>query len=336
VSDVANLEGRIGHSCDCGSKFQSRVVLEKHILKCKWIQPGLVECIDYVECKICNAFRGKNIAHHIKNKHNISKKEYHSNYGLTIAQKSSSKYSEQNKINGDWISKAKEADKDLSEFKQKLSKSLSASIMSNESERQRRSEMLASLNKTEQFRQRASITAKKTSQRPDILEKRSKQLADWRENKPEEFYQKCTKVMLESWQSKPEKELFNLINESYPGIFKKNQQIRRAKFKTTKSGKRQADILSIEEKILLEFDGPFHFKPIFGNENFENIKLKDQELNNILGSEGYTVIRVSDDQYSYNHGKFKESCLKKIKEIIDEKKRGVFLIGDQYDINSSK
>jgi len=296
----------------------------------------MIESIDYVECKICNAFRGKNIAYHIKNEHNVSKKEYVSNYGSTMAQKSLSKYSEQNKINGDWISKAKEANKDLSEFKQKVSNSVSASIMSNEAERQRRSELLASLNKTEQFRQRASDTAKKTSQRPDILEKRSKQLSDWRKNKPEEFYQKCTKVMLESWQSKPEKELFCLINEAYPDVFKKNQQIRRAKFKTTKSGKRQADIFSIEEKILLEFDGPFHFKPIFGNENFENIKLKDQELNNVLGSEGYTVIRVSDDQYAYNIGKFKESCIQKIKEIINEKKRGVFLIGDQYDIFNSK
>lgn len=296
----------------------------------------MIENIDYVECKICNAFRKKNIAHHIKNKHGISKKEYISNYGLTIAQKSTSKYSEQNKINGDWISKAKEANKDLSEFKQKISKAVSASIMSNDAERQRRSELLASLNKTDAFCQRASNTAKKTSQRPDILEKRSKQLANWRENNPEEFYQKCTKAMLRAWQSKPEKELFRLVSEIYPNTFKRNQQMRRVKFKTTKSGNRQIDILSIEEKILLEFDGPFHFKPIFGNEKFENIKKKDQELNDVLNHEKYTVIRVSDDQYSYSSGTFKESCIQKIKEIIDEKKRGVFLIGDQYNFNGSK
>ena len=104
------------------------------------------------------------------------------------------------KINGDWISRAKERGEDLTEYFEKLSCKISEGIMKSDSAREARRQNLSRLNKTQEFRERSSETAKKTSSRKDIQDKRSKQLAKWRENNPEEFYEKCTSVMHKSWQ----------------------------------------------------------------------------------------------------------------------------------------
>ena len=60
--------------------------------------------------------------------------------------------------------------------------------MKSDSAREARRQNLSRLNKTQGFRERSSDTAKKTSSRKDIKDKRSEQLATWRENNPEEFY----------------------------------------------------------------------------------------------------------------------------------------------------
>lgn len=275
---------------------------------------------------------GKSITSHIKS-HNISKSEYEKKFGPTICQSSKKRYSETQ--NYDWIKREKEKGNDLKEWREKLGKKTSEGIMNSESARAARRANLTRLNKTKEFREKSSKTAKQTSARKEILEKRSRQLKEWRENNPEEFYNKCTSVMINSWKSKPETQLFEILNKKY-SFFKRNQQLRRVnKFKTTKSGKRQIDIMSLENKIIVEFDGVHHFNNIHGVEVLKKNIKKDNELNFVMVAEGWTVIRVAHDQYSYNSGGvFSEDSIKRIFNLIDNKERGLFLIGASYTCNN--
>ena len=138
--------------------------------------------------------------------------------------------------------------------------------------------------------------------------------------------------MHKSWHSKPEMQLFEIINRIFPNTFKRNQQLKRKNFKTTKSNKRQIDILSLENKVLVEFDGIHHFKSVFKEtKNFENTVKRDKELNEVLVEEGWTVIRVSYDEYDYkDNGTFNQETLDKVRKIISNKTRGLWLFGKSY------
>jgi hypothetical protein len=51
----------------------------------------------------------------------------------------------------------------------------------------------------------------------------------------------------------------------------------------------------------------------------------------VLVEEGWTVIRVSCDEYDYKeNGKFKKETLNKIFDIVTNKKRGLWLFGKSY------
>lgn len=317
--------------CVCGKIYVNKSGLDNHQKKCKIFLEGAAEGIDYVKCKVCG-YIGKSIIAHVKKKHFLSKKEYQEKYGETVCKNSRSAYSETAKINGDWIKRAKKRGEDLTEHFANLGDKISAGIMKSETAREARRQNLSKLNKTQEFRERSSKTAKKTSSRKDIQEERSKRLAKWREDNPEEFYAKCTSVMHNSWQSKPEMQLFKIISKLFPDLFKRNQQLKRKKFITTKSNKRQIDIMSLENKIVIEFDGIHHFKSVFKeNKNFNNTVKRDQELNKVLVEEGWTVIRISYDEYDYkDNGTFNQKTLDEIANIIDKRDRGLWLFGKSY------
>ena len=322
---------RRSFDCVCGKSYVNKSGLNNHQKKCEVYLSQAVEGVDYIKCKICD-FTGKSITPHVKRNHSLTKTEYEKKYGSTVCDSTKSTYSETAKVNGDWINRAKEKGEDLTEYFEKLSCKISEGIIKSDTAREARRQNLSRLNKTQDFRERSSKTAKKTSSRKDIQDKRSKQLAMWRKNNPEEFYEKCTSVMHSSWQSKPEMKLFEIINKRFPDLFKRNQQLKRKKFITTKSNKRQIDIMSLENKIVIEFDGIHHFKSVFKeNKNFKNTIKRDQELNSVLVEEGWTVIRVSCDEYDYKeNGKFKKETLDKIFDIVTNKKRGLWLFGNSY------
>jgi very-short-patch-repair endonuclease len=324
---MANFTGR-SFDCVCGRKYERRSSLTNHQKKCQKYIDSSVEGIDFVRCKLCGEV-GKSITSHVK-KHGLSKKEYKAKYGPTVCKKTKTNYSDTK--NYDWIRREKEKGNDLKEYREKLSSAISKGIMSSPSARKARRKNLSSLNKTEEFRKRSSEVAKKTSSRKDILENRTKQLREWRENHPDEFYEKCTSVMINSWKSKPELHLFKSLNEKY-SFLKRNQKLhRKGKFLSTRSNIRQIDIMSIENKIIVEFDGVHHFKNIHGQDVLEKNKLKDKELNEVMTDEGWTVIRVSHDQYTYKSGEgFKKECLDEVTKIIETKERGLFLIGESYE-----
>lgn len=312
----------------CGKSFANNSSLNSHQKKCNVFLEKSTEGIDYIECRVCG-YIGKNITSHVKKHHSLSKAEYEEKYGSTICEKTRGIYA----VNGDWITRAKERGDDLSEYYEKLSDKISEGIMKSDAAREARRKNLSSLNKTKEFRDRSSKTAKKTSERKDIQKERSERLARWRLSNPEEFYEKCTSVMHKSWQSKPEIDLFKKVDSIFPNMFKRNQILKRTgKFLTTKTNIRQIDIMSLEDKIIIEFDGIHHFKDVFKKKgNLQEVNKKDKELNEVLVEEGWTVIRVSYDEYDYkDNGTFNQETLDKVRKIITNKTRGLWLFGKSY------
>lgn len=204
--------------------------------------------------------------------------------------------------------------------------------MCNDELRQLRSQTLSNLNKTTKFRQKASDTAKITSSRKDIQENRSKVLKKWRDENPDKFNDIIKS--LQSFSSRPEKELFTKIKQLFPEFqFKKNQQLKHKNFLINKTARKQIDIFSKERKIIIEFDGELHFKNIKKWNQLDLIKKKDEELNSLKNE--FCIIRVSYDQFSYRQSDFgfTEDCLNKIQEIIKDPRPSLHLIGESYAKN---
>lgn len=268
---------------------------------------------------------------HVEKVHCMTKLEY----GDTSCSAFTERKRELN--NWDWLGRLKKEDPTrFEEWRQGQGKRVSDGIMRSPSARKARADNMTALNKTAEQRQISSETAKKTSARPDVIEKRTKNLARWREENPE-LFQENTIKMIGTKQSKPEKLLFEVVTSLFPALnFKRNQQIKHADFKTTKSGKRQIDMLSASHRVVVEFDGVRHFIDVQKNNALELNKRKDVELNKVLSREGYTLVRISHDQFKYSRGGyFIDSCVIMLKEIITRNSPGVFKIGKAYTEGSS-
>ena len=111
-------------------------------------------------------------------------------------------------------------------------------------------------------------------------------------------------------------------------LFKKNEALE------TKTNRKQIDICDKTKSFYIEFDGPTHFKPIYGIETFENTKKRDLLTEDFILKNNKTLIRISFDQFKdqrKNGGFFKEDCLKKLYYILDSKLKGIYKIGDKYE-----
>lgn len=283
-----------------------------------------------VKCALCDEV-GSSLALHVRKIHKLDKKEYVKKYGPVIAPESSSKYSKAGEKNGDWINRAKENGQDLTEYWQKVSKSVSESIMNSPEERVRRAGVLAALNKTQKFRDKASETAKKTSLRKEILDKRSAQLKRWRDNNPDLF--KISIKKMHTYKSKPEKELFEIVKKLFPSLNFLNNQFLYNKeyFKMTKFNSKQLDIVSGSGLVAIEFDGKLHFKA-WDIRITEDSRKKDIEYSNYIIDNQKTLIRISYDKYSYKKGVgFSAKVIKKISDIIDNPTPGVHFVGNSWN-----
>lgn len=292
----------------------------------------------FVVCKICN-FHNKNIAHHLRMIHNITIKDYKVKYNSeTICENSLSSYSKASVGRMNYVEYAKLNNIDLTEYKLNMSKSVRKAIMSNPDERKRRSNMMKTLNETvftsDYHRKIMSDTAKATSSRPEILAQRSVALAKWRKNYPDEFYEKCIKKMMTSWDSKPERLLFEFLLTIDGFHFKRNKFVKSIKF-TSLSKRRQVDIVDIDKRVYVEFDGVFHFENIFGDDILNKNIIKDKEVDEFMLSNNYTLIRVSYDQFidksKVENCEFKKECRDSILEILHSKTPGVYKIGNKYE-----
>ena len=282
---------------------------------------------DFVVCGICD-LRGYSLKAHVKREHGLTKKQYEDDYGPAVCQSTKQRYS--NSANYDWINRAKSEGRDLSEWKQKLSVGITAGVMASPTAREARRQNLTRLNQTAEFRAKSSETAIRTSAREDVQRARSHNLDRWRKNYPDVFMTRCFQRMLTVKSTRPEKILYQEVCRMFPAVFKHNQLIaRRGKFVSTKTNVRQVDIYSRDQKIIIEFDGPFHFKPIQGEAILAHVRVKDNELNTVMTSEGALVIRVSYDMFK--RGKFSEDTLAQIESLVSNNARGLYHIGSLYN-----
>lgn len=290
-----------------------------------------IENVDFVTCKICDA-KFVSLAKHITGTHGLTKEQYLSEHGGQIKCDASTKrYSNQNKINCDWISRAKENGGDLTAYRMKMGAAVSKAILSNPKECARRAQTMSDNNKTDEAKARSSRVARVTSLRPEIQEQRSKNLERWREENPNEFQKCIDKMMLSGCStSKPQREIHKLIltfkqMDDFILEYRKKHPL----FKTTRSNRRYFDMCSEKNKIVVEFDGRHHFKEIFKNQNIELNYEKDKELNEVLPNLGYCFIRISYDQW-LQRGRFKGECVGKLYDIILDAQPGLYFIGDHH------
>lgn len=301
---------------------------ERHITDC-W--PNGIEGVDYVECKLCK-FAGMRIKQHVENVHGLRAAVYEGLYGPTKCAITKARYSASGKMNGDWIERKKADGEDLATYRTKMSAAVSSAIMSNDAERARRSMALGDLNKRDDFRKRSSEAAKRTSARKDIINARTKQLAAWRAQKPEEFYNKCVSKMIGFKTSKPEKWMLAWVQREFPEYeFKGNQRLKSVEhFHLTQSQKRQLDVFSKKHKIIIEIDGILHFKNIEQWDQLDECRAKDNELNVGAPALGYVLIRISHDQWDQRTGEVCNACLEKVKSQITSGTPGVYCNGKAY------
>lgn len=139
-----------------------------------------------------------------------------------------------------------------------------------------------------------------------------------------------TNVLSQKYKSMPEQVLFELVNKKFDGVFTHGRLIQNNRF-TSPTKKRQGDIVSLERKIAIEFDGPFHFRPIVNKSSLAEKKIKDEEFNGVLSDDSWIVVRVAESNFSYKTKGFVDGCIEKICDIINSGISGVYKIGDEYD-----
>jgi hypothetical protein len=301
---------------------------EAHVIECKAKYDQLPEGIDFVICKICG-WHAKRLAGHLRKEHGIEPSQYD---GSVLCEASKKKYEAVAQDNGNWIEKAKARGDNLTEYRQRMGFAVRESILSSPDDRKRRAKVMSDVNRSDVMRKKASATAIKTSARKDIQEQRASQLKKWRDENPDEFYDKCTsKMMNPCWHSKPEMMLFGILEDVEGYSFKQNQVVKSDKF-PTKSKRKQIDIGDKSKRIYVEFDGELHFKQT-GLNQLDEVQKKDSLLDEHIIKHGWTLIRVGYDQFSYRKSDygFKKECLERVFEILENPTPGVHRIGCVYD-----
>ncbi len=288
------------YSCNkCKKSINKKYTHEQHLKDC--FKDG-IEGIDYVECKLCK-FASRLISKHVNSihKNDITKEDYELKFGKTICENTSKKLCslQQNP-----------------EYKKKMSESVSKSIMANPQERNRRAEQWAKTNRTDASRKKSSDTAKITSARLDIQQQRTDRL-------------------INSYSpTLGEKALCKLLFEEFPNFgFAYSQRLKDESFIANKSKIRQIDIVSNSHKILVEFDGGFHFykSGSIGTEGYSVAVQKDKELNKFAIENGYMLIRISYDELKYKNNDITESCKDRIRKELMNIRPELILIGKSYD-----
>lgn len=282
-----------------------------------------------VKCALCEEV-GASLAIHVRKVHNLDKKEYVKIHGPLLASASKEKYAKASEYNSNWIERAKERGEDLTEYWKKVSNGVRTAIMNSPEERQRRSKLLGSLNKTAAFRKKSSDTAKITSARKDIQERRSLQLKNWRDNNKQKFVLAASKLFSIKKKTKPEVAIDKWLIENYDGVFKYSQFFYSKTFNTI-SSKKQVDFLSCDRSIIIEVDGPLHFKESF--DQLQKTREKDIALSRYSIVNKKCLIRISFDCWSQSTGNFSQSTLDKVKQIIDNPTIGVHFVGKSWNGN---
>lgn len=315
-----NYDGQHIVSCQfCNEKFRSNS-LPEHELECLY-RSEKIENINYVICKICN-IRGRAIVTHIQQIHKLSKEEYIIKYDKNVLCKESSEiHSELGKISGNWITRAKDAGEDLTEYKEKLSKAIIAGAAKSSIEvKMQQSARIKSFNETigstPEHRKLISDSTKTVLSKPENIKKRENSF-------------------IGVFQSKGEVFLRKYIQNKYLG-FEHQSFISSDLFEANISKRKQVDLVNFEEKIIIEYDGEHHFREVFYNKkvhDFEKTKELDIALEKYAKDNSFMLIKVSYDSFSYKRKVIKEIPLKSIDDLLANKTPGVFYVGSKYEKN---
>lgn len=323
----------------CQTEFIQLKMYEQCLSQCAEKYNNLIEGIDFVICQICG-FHAKSLGGHLNKNHNLTPEEYIKIYAKkVICDNSYEKY----KIVGENNIQVLIDYHSNNDNKKDFCKKVSDGIINNPELKNLHSNMMTELNKRQQsdpeFQKLVSETAKITSARPEIQEQRAAKLKKWRDENPEDFHNQCITKMIGSFQSKPEKKLFEFVSMLDGFYFKKNQFINSLLI-CNKSHNKQMDMGDKEKRIYIEFDGILHFEPRRGTEILEKIQQKDKEIEQHITNHNWTLIRVSYDQFKYStkmvnkvkqdNSYFKQECLDKIVEILNSNQSGIYKIGEVY------
>lgn len=313
-----------------------------HIKKCKIKISNKIENIDFVQCKICN-FHGKKISGHLNKVHNVEIKDYIKKYNSpVISQNSKELYSKANILNnadGNWIVKAKNSGIDLTEHHAAVGRKISQIILNSDEQKLVRSKNMIKQNAKQigdpAYHKMLSEVAQRTSARQDVQDARSLQLKNWRDNNPEDFHRQCVTPLTTTFHSNPEKKMLEIMKSFIDFNFKLNKFVKDEEIFSSQTHTKQIDMADVDKHIYIEYDGQLHFKPFKGQETFDNIKKRDEQLDRFIIKNNYTLIRVGYDQYVDKH-KFEKSfikpeCILKIKEILDNGIPGIYKIGTVYE-----
>lgn len=116
-----------------------------------------------------------------------------------------------------------------------------------------------------------------------------------------------THINNKHFNSKGEKELLNIIQNQFPQFHFTCGSLRKIAERTYKS----LDIYSNELKLIIEYDGVYHFKNIYNN--LEQVQLKDELLNKWCINNNWKIIRVNEITYINQ----KDKVLSTIFELIN-------------------
>jgi len=151
---------------------------------------------------------------------------------------------------------------------------------------------------------------------------------------------KKSEVARKMWDGKTEKEKRESLNKMHIGNRKnanrgsKNENnvadmlinygfdVKQRTKQYTPGRRFEIDICIPKEKIAIEWDGPNHFLPIYGEEKLKKVQRKDEIKNKYFLSSGWTVIRIRDTSTTPTLAVARRAC-DKIIEFIEGKERGV-------------
>jgi very-short-patch-repair endonuclease len=291
------------------------------------------ESRDFVKCLICG-HSAKKLHVHLKKMHSINKKQYQELYpgASVLSENSRLAYSKANKLNGPKANEKMKADGKWDDVQERRSQTMKNLIANDPHQQEIRRQNMVKINVVhkEHLRKISSETAKKTSARPEILAARSENLRRWRDEHSEDFYEKCTKKMMSTFQSKPEKLLFKIVSEKFPFLeFKRNQRLY-SELLTNSSKRKQIDIFSQKFKIIIEYDGPCHFHNHRGDKALEIVQVRDLEMEKIFCEE-FMIIRVSDSCHKYaTKSFFLEHVLVTLFNLLLNPFAGIYKLGEEY------
>ena len=320
----------------CGRRFKSERYLTRHqIHECTNIPEekkplSLAQKIEQfnsesgIQCKMCEKFF-RELSMHITQVHSISTEEYIAQYNeKLVSDFSHHNRSKANKINGLKGSVAiREKLKDL-QYKKLYGSKISQGILDSEYAIETRKSIMARLNKTDEFRKTSSETMKETWKNHSSMNQKSHQ---WQKDDPE----KLQETLMKGWEkslfsfgqngfirsSKNEREILKLLKEKY--------DLKSGRFLIEKMY-RFFDI-NVEDKILIEIDGPWHFE--FFYSRFKKPQSKqmmtrlkaDREKNCFALKNGFHILRISNcgldlshqftviDNFIRNIAHYKQNCI---------------------------